>query len=292
MDKKELNNYGGQALIEGILMRGKKYVVASFRKPDGEIHIESEELTGIYKSKLGQLPLIRGLVILWDSLYLGMKYLTISANLQTEEDENIEGAALFFTLAISILFAMFFFFILPLGLREFLNKYLDLTTLLLNIFEGLFRLFLLVGYIWVIGFSKDISRVFAYHGAEHKTINAYEKGVEINQNNVKQFPLAHPRCGTSFLLTLVVISILAFSLLGELTLIMRVVSRILAVPFLAMISYEVIRWLGTHQGNPFVKLATYPNLLLQRLTTREPDTNIIEVAITAFEKLLVLENKK
>jgi uncharacterized protein YqhQ len=292
MDKKELNNYGGQALIEGILMRGKKYVVASFRKPGGEIHIESEELTGIYKSKLGQLPLIRGLVILWDSLYLGMKYLTISANLQTEEDEKIEGAALFFTLAISILFAMFFFFILPLGLREFLNKYLDLTPLLLNIFEGLFRLLLLVGYIWVIGFSKDISRVFAYHGAEHKTINAYEKGVEINQNNVKQFPLAHPRCGTSFLLTLVVISILAFSLLGELTIIMRVVSRILAVPFLAMISYEVIRWLGTHQSNPFVKFVTYPNLLLQRLTTREPDTNIIEVAITAFEKLLVLENKK
>ena len=145
-------------------------------------------------------------------------------------------------------------------------------------------------YLWVIGKSSDISRVFAYHGAEHKTINAYENNVEINIKNVKRFPLAHARCGTSFLLTLVVISIFIFSLLGPMPLWKRLVSRVLMVPIISMFSYELIKWMGDHSNNIFVRTLSYPNLWLQKLTTREPGDDMIEIAITAFNKLLELEN--
>lgn len=289
MTKQELKHYGGQALIEGVLMRGKKYVVAAFRKPDGQIHLEQEELTGIYKSKFGQLPFIRGLAVLWDSLFLGMKYLTLSANLQTDEDEKIEGPALVITLLFSIVFAVFFFFVLPSLFVEILKRLVDFSPFYINLIEGLFRLLLLSGYIWIVGYSKDIARVFAYHGAEHKTINAYESGVEINRENVMNYPLEHPRCGTSFLLTLVIISVIVFTLVGELSFSMRILSRIISVPLIAMIAYEIIRWLGAHQDNPFVKVLTYPNLLLQKLTTREPEPKMVEIAIASFERLLELE---
>jgi len=291
LTNKELKNYGGQALIEGILMRGKKYVVAAFRKPDGKIHIESEKLTGIYKSRYGQMPFIRGLVILWDSLSLGIKYLTISANLQTEEEEKIEGPALLFSLTISITFAALFFFVLPSLLIELLKNFFIIGPTYVNIIEGILRLILLVSYIWLIGFSKDIARVFGYHGAEHKTINAYENGEQLNLDNISKYPVAHARCGTSFLLTLVVISIVIFSLLGELSFFMRIVSRIAAIPFLSMIAYEIIRWLGSHQENPIVRIITTPNLLIQNLTTREPEPDMIEIALYAFNKLLELEEQ-
>ena len=288
---KQLKHYGGQALIEGVLMRGKNNVVAAMRDPKGEIHVEHGELTGIYKSRIAQLPMLRGLVILWDSLALGMKYLTISANLQTDEGEKIEGPSLYITLFISVALSVGIFFVIPSLIVEFFKQFYELHPITINLIEGLIRLSMLVLYIWGIGFSKDISRVFAYHGAEHKTINAYENGVLISAEKVKNFPLAHPRCGTSFMLTLVIISIIVFSLLGELSLIMRIVSRILLVPFIAMFAYEIIRLLGDHLDNPLVKIITGPNLMLQRLTTREPSKDMIEVAIRSFNILLDLEEK-
>ncbi len=290
--EKSMNYYGGQALIEGVLMRGKKYVVAAIRETGGKIHVENEELGGIYKSRLSEIPFFRGLTVLWDSLSLGMKYLTLSANLQTEEEEQkIEGASLYITVFFSIVLAIGIFFVIPSLLVELVKRAFNFPPILNNLIEGMIRLFMLILYIWGIGKSKEIARVFAYHGAEHKTINAFEQGKEITLENIREFPLAHPRCGTSFLLTLVIISILIFSLLGEMNLFERVVSRILLVPFLAMISYEIIRWMGNHLENPFVKFLTKPNLLLQRLTTREPTDDMMEVSITSFKRLLELEGQ-
>lgn len=273
-------------------MRGKRFVVAAFRQPDGQILTEHERLTGIYATRLTKLPLLRGLVVLWDSLSLGMKYLTKSANIQAgEEDEKIEGPALILTLAFSIGMAILLFFVLPTFITEMISRAITMTSLAANLVEGLIRLIILIGYIWAIGRSKEISRVFAYHGAEHKTINAYENSVEITVSNVKAYPLAHPRCGTSFLLTLVIFSILVFSLLGPLSFWLKILSRILFVPVIAMFAYEIIRFMGDHLDNPIIRIITSPNLLLQNLTTREPDEKMIEVAITSFEKLLKLEEQ-
>jgi uncharacterized protein YqhQ len=234
----KMPHYGGQALIEGVLMRGKQYVVAAIRKPDGSIHLEHEKLTGIYATGLTKIPFLRGLVVLWDSLALGMKYLTISANLQTgEEDQKIEGPALVLTLAFSIGMAILLFFLLPTFIAELISRLVSLKGFAINLIEGLVRLVILVLYIWAIGLSRDISRVFAYHGAEHKTINAYEGSAEINVAEVKKYPLEHPRCGTSFLLTLVIFSIIVFSLLGPLSFWLKIISRILLVPVIAMFAY-------------------------------------------------------
>ncbi len=236
MAESKMPHYGGQALIEGVLMRGRRYLVAAFRKPDGTIATEEEKLTGIYKTSLAKIPFLRGLIILWDSLSLGMKYITISANHQSEnEEEKIEGGGLAVTLLISISLAVGLFFILPAFLAELVSGLLGMTAFGANIVEGLVRLGILVGYIWVIGRSAEIARVFSYHGAEHKTINAYEDGVEITIDNVMKYPLAHPRCGTAFLLTLVVLSILVFSLLGPMTLWLKILSRVALIPFLAML---------------------------------------------------------
>ena len=288
--QEKLPSYGGQALIEGVLMRGRKYVVGAFRTPEGKITVESEELTGLYKTKIAKLPFLRGLVILWDSLSLGMKFLTISANIQgSEEEEKIEGGTLILTVLISLSLSVGFFFVLPTLITSFIAHLIPMTNFLVNVLEGVFRLLILVGYLWVIGFSKDIARVFQYHGAEHKTINAFEAGIDLKVDNIRDYPLAHARCGTSFLLTLVVLSIVFFSILGPMPLLVRILTRVLLVPVLAMLSYEVIRWMGAHQENLIVRMITAPNLLLQRLTTREPDDLQIEVALTAFNNLLVLE---
>ena len=284
-------SYGGQALIEGVLMRGKKYVVASMRAPNGEIVTEKEKLSGIYKTKFSRLPLFRGLVILWDALGLGMKYITISANIQTEEEEEkIEGTSLAITMLVSIALAVGLFFVLPTFLAELVSRFAVLSNFGRNIIEGLIRLVILIGYMWIIGQADDIDRVFAYHGSEHKTINAYEDGVEITVENVMKYPLEHPRCGTAFLLTLVILSILVFSLFGPMSLGMRVLSRILLIPIIAMFSYELIRWMGNNLENPLVRIMTAPNLALQKLTTREPNEQMVEVAISSFKQLLELEN--
>jgi uncharacterized protein YqhQ len=290
MSESKMPHYGGQALIEGVLMRGKNYLVASFRNPQGEIVSEQEELQGIYKSGLAKVPFFRGLIILWDSLVLGMKYITLSANLQAEEEEEkIEGTSLILTMLVSVALAVGLFFILPTVIAELLSKWFQASHLTNNVIEGFVRLALLIGYIWAIGRAEDIARVFAYHGAEHKTINAYEDGVEINVENVMKYPVAHPRCGTAFLLTLVILSILVFSLLGPMTIWLKILSRVLLIPVLAMLSYELIRWMGDHQENKLVKIMVAPNLALQKLTTREPDAKMVEVAISSFKQLLQLE---
>jgi uncharacterized protein YqhQ len=285
----QLPHYGGQALIEGVLMRGKSYVVATMRKPDNALHIEYEKLEGIYTTRFAKIPFLRGLVILWDSLFLGMKFITKSANLQAEDDAKIEGPVLYFSLLLSIGLAIGLFFILPTFIADLIVRVWRMPPFFMNLLEGLVRFVILIAYIWAIGQSKDIARVFAYHGAEHKTINAFEQGVEITAVNVKKYPLAHPRCGTSFLLTLVFLSIIMFTVIGPLPLGIRILSRIAFVPIVAMFAYEIIRWMSDHLNNPIVKILTTPNLMLQKLTTREPSSDMLEVAISSFNKLLELE---
>jgi uncharacterized protein YqhQ len=278
-------SYGGQAVIEGVMMRGQRAFAIAMRAPDGRIVVHQEQLGEIYRSKVAKIPFVRGVILLWDALGLGMKALTIAANTQTGEDEKIEGPALYVTLGVALLFGIGLFFLLPAGLGSLTEKLLGWNVWWSNVAEGVIRLALLVGYIWLIGFMPDVKRLFAYHGAEHKTINAYEAGAELTPESVKKYSLEHPRCGTAFLLTLVLLSILVFALIGPLPTVWRLVSRVLLIPVLAGMALEYIRWTANHLGNPVVRWLIKPNLALQSLTTREPDPSMLEVAITSFKSM-------
>ena len=287
----QLPMYGGQAVIEGVMMRGSQSVAIAMRAPNEEIVIHSELLSGIYKSKIIKIPFLRGLIALWDALGLGIRALTISANIQTGEDEKLEGPALYLTLGISLTFGIGLFFLLPAVLGQLSERVLGISAWWSNLLEGMLRLALLVGYIWIIGKASEIKRVFSYHGAEHKTINAYEAGADLTPETVTHFSLEHPRCGTAFLLSLVLLSVLVFSLLGPLPMFWRLASRILLIPVLAGIAYEYIRWTATHMHWSWVRWITKPNLALQRLTTREPSLDIIEVGIAAFQAMREAEQQ-
>ena len=281
----QLPMYGGQAVIEGVMMRGSQSVAIAMRAPNEEIVIHSEPLSGIYKSKIIKIPFLRGLIALWDALGLGIRALTISANIQTGEDEKLEGPALYLTLGISLTFGIGLFFLLPAVLGQLSERVLGISAWWSNLLEGLLRLALLVGYIWIIGKASEIKRVFAYHGAEHKTINAYEAGADLTPETVTHFSLEHPRCGTAFLLSLVLLSVLVFSLLGPLPMFWRLASRILLIPVLAGIAYEYIRWTANHLDSKVVRTMIKPNLALQHLTTREPTLQMLEVSIAAFNTM-------
>ena len=284
--KDALPNYGGQALVEGVMMRGQKVWAIAARAPDQSILVELQPLGQIYRSWLAKLPFLRGLLILGDALVLGMRALTFSVNVQAEEEqEKVEGLPMVLTLLFSLAVGITLFFILPAGIAYLLEVNFGLAGIGISIVEGLIRLLLLVGYIWGIGFMPEIARVYGYHGAEHKTINAFESGAPMNPESVSRYSREHPRCGTSFLLTVVLFSILIFSLLGPMPIVQRLVSRILLVPILAMLSYEYIRLIAKFQQSSLIKAIISPNLALQRLTTREPDCEMLEVAIAAFEAM-------
>lgn len=285
----KLPSYGGQAVIEGVLMRGKTSIAMANRAPTSEIVVYKEKLTGIYTSKLSKIPFLRGLIVLWDSLGLGMRFLTMSANVQTGEDEKLEGPALYLTLTISILLAVGLFFLTPALISGLLDRFVDLSPWVINLFEGILRLILLLVYLAAIGKIPDIKRVFMYHGAEHKTINAFEDGVTLTPENVAPYSVEHTRCGTSFILTLVLLSIILFSLLGPLPLHWRLISRILMIPVLAGLSYEYIHLLSKFMDSHVVKWIVKPNLALQKMTTREPSLEMIEVAIRAFNEMRTME---
>jgi uncharacterized protein YqhQ len=285
MSEIKMPTYGGQAVIEGVMMRGRQACAIAMRAPNQEIVIHTESLGGIYKSSVVKIPFLRGMVMLWDALGLGMRALTISANIQTDEDEKLEGPALYITLAISLTLGIGFFFLLPAVAGQMVERLVGVNAWWGNLAEGVVRLLLLVGYIWGIGFIPDIRRVFAYHGAEHKTINAFEAGSDLTPEKVSHFSLQHPRCGTAFLLTLVLLSVLIFSLLGPMPLFWRLLSRVLLIPVLAGIAYEYTRWTASHIDSPAVRTLIKPNLALQNLTTREPSLDMLEVSIAAFNAM-------
>jgi uncharacterized protein YqhQ len=277
--------YGGQAVIEGVMMRGASAVAIAMRAPNREIVVHTEKLGAIYKSQIAKIPFLRGVVMLWDALGLGIRALTISANTQTDEDVKLEGPALYISLGISLLFGVALFFLLPAVVGQLMERFLYIGSWWSNLAEGIMRLILLILYIWGVGMIPDIRRVFAYHGAEHKTINAFEAGSELTPEKVSQFSVEHPRCGTAFLLTLVLLSILVFSLLGPMPMFWRLASRVLLLPVLAGVAYEYIRWTANHLESPLVRMMVRPNLALQHLTTREPSMDMLEVSIAAFNTM-------
>jgi uncharacterized protein YqhQ len=287
MSKDKLTTYGGQAVIEGVMMRGENAVAIAMRSPEQEIVLHTEPLSDIYKSKIIKIPFLRGMIALWDALVLGMRALTISANLQGDEDEQIEGPMLYLTLAFSLAVSIGLFFLAPATFGHYLQDWFNIeSNWVTNLIEGFIRLAILVGYIWTVGRMEDIKRVFAYHGAEHKTINAVEAGVELTPEEVAKQSVEHPRCGTAFILTVVVFSILLFSLVGPFDSIwVKLGVRILLIPVLAAIAYEYTRWTARNISHPLVRILIRPNLALQHLTTNEPDLAMVEVAITSFKAM-------
>ena len=300
--------YGGQAVLEGVLMRGQKALAIAMRAPSGEIKVHTEKLSGIYQSPVARIPFLRGTILLWDALSLGMKALTIAANTQTGEDEKLEGPLLYGTMAVSLGLGIGLFFLLPYG-AGWLTQWLMLGTPAIGsaapaaqaglqftpdvwaaaAVEGVVRLGLLIGYLWLIARLPDIRRLFQYHGAEHKTINAFEAGAELTPESVARFPLEHPRCGTAFLLTLVLLSILVFSFLHPLPGGWQIAGRILLIPVLAGVALEYIRWVANHLDSAFVRWLITPNLALQKMTTREPDLSMLEVSIRSFNEMRAAE---
>lgn len=287
MTNKPLPSYGGQAVIEGVLMRGANAAAIAMRDPDGKIVFHSEPLSAIYHSKMAKIPFLRGLVMLWDALSLGTRALTISANTQGEEEEQLEGFALYATIGLSLAIAVGLFFMAPAAGTHYLEGWLNIQTPWVgNLLEGVIRLTILVGYVWAIGQMEDIKRVFGYHGAEHKTINAFEANAELTPEIVQTYPIEHPRCGTAFLLTVVIFSIILFTLLGPMPSIWyRLGARVVLIPVLASIAYEYIRWTAKHLDSKIIQWIIKPNLALQRLTTIEPDLDMLEVAIASFNTM-------
>ncbi|KPK95249.1 MAG: hypothetical protein AMJ88_01160 [Anaerolineae bacterium SM23_ 63] len=289
--KERLAAYGGQAVIEGVMMRGAQVCAVAVRSPDQSIVIETQPLSGMYRSRITKIPFLRGFLTLWDALVLGMRALTYSANMQVDEDEQLEGGQMILTLILSLTLGICLFFLLPAGVAHLVERFVRWGAFWSNLLEGLIRLILLVGYIWAIGFLPDIKRVYGYHGAEHKTISAFEAGAELGVDTVKQFPREHPRCGTAFLLTVIAFSILIFTAIGPQPLLQRLASRVLLVPVLISLAYEYIRLTGKLMRFSWARPLVLPNLWLQRLTTREPDPQMIEVAIAAFNSMRLQEEK-
>jgi uncharacterized protein YqhQ len=274
--------YGGQAVIEGVLMRGKTTYSVAVRKPDGEILVKRERLKSVvYTSRFWKLPFLRGLAGLWEMLHLGMKALVYSANVQAEgEDIQLTPRAIAITVTIAAVGAILFFLGLPLLAAGFFSH--GRSALYFTMIEGLIRIGLLLGYLYVISLNTEVRKVFQYHGAEHKTINAYEADLPLDVANVRTQSTLHPRCGTGFLLAVMVVSVFVFSLVGRPGILLLILSRLLLVPVIAMIAYEGIRFAGRHRYNSVVKVLIIPLLATQRLTTREPDDRQLEVALAAF----------
>jgi uncharacterized protein YqhQ len=293
--------YGGQAVLEGVMMRGRKSMAVAVRHPQGKIVLHTEPLTAkIYTSRWGKWPFVRGLALLWDALGLGMRALFWSAEVAVQEDEGekveFTGPVAWTAIAGSLTFAVALFFLVPtLGSRLLAtyvndNRWVDAT------FEGILRLAIFLGYLWAIGRIPEIARVFGYHGAEHKAINAYEAGAPLTVASVQKFSVQHVRCGTSFLLYVVVLSIFLFAPLtfagvepGWLAILLRFVSRLLLIPLVAGISYELLRFSAGHTDHPIMRGIVAPGLALQKLTTREPDDTMVECAMVALEPVLAAD---
>jgi uncharacterized protein YqhQ len=287
-------NYGGQAVIEGVMMRGAKHMAVAIRSPSGEIIVHDEPLNArIYGGWISKLPFLRGMIMLWDALVLGMRALLFSADVALEEEEEVEfkGPIVWGSVAFSLIIGIGVFLLGPLFLVGLVDRYIA-SPLVSNILEGLIRLAFFLVYVYAIGFIPDIRRVFAYHGAEHETINAYESGAPLEPAAVKAYSTAHPRCGTGFLLIFAVMAIFVFSLLGRPPLVLRILSRLLLIPVIAGLTYELIKFSAAHRDNPLIRvLVIKPSVALQSLTTREPDESMLEVAIAALKRLLDMEDE-
>ena len=291
----ELGSPQGQAVLEGVMMRGVSVWAVAVRRPDGEVEISSEPLVPWAKRhRIWRLPVIRGVVALGESLKIGFRALAISANAQMEEDEEgereeIGGWIWGVTIALSLALAVGLFFVVPVGLTSLIKDQLG-SSILFWLVEGILRTAIFIGYIVAISRLRDLRRVFEYHGAEHKTISCYEAEDELVPARAKLYSRLHPRCGTSFLLIVMVLAIFVFAPIGLPAWYWLLASRILGIPLIAGLSYEVIKWTGKNRRKRWVRAVMWPGLMLQNLTTREPDEEQLAVAIAALEKVLAEES--
>jgi uncharacterized protein YqhQ len=283
--------YGGQAVIEGVMIRGPRSIAIACRRPDGDVVVRSEELGGIYSGPVRRFPFLRGVVVLWETLALGMRALIWSSGVQLgEEEEEPSSGPLWVMAVVSMVIVGGVFFAGPLLLADLLHDLLG-SDLAVVAVEGVIRLGVIVGYVTAIGLLPDVRRVYEYHGAEHKSIHAMEAGDPLEPASVQRHPTAHVRCGTSFLLTVVVVSIFVFAAVGNPDLWLRVASRIVLIPVIAAISYEVIRLGGAFENHPVTKVLMWPNLALQAITTKPPDDSQVEVALRALNEVLAVEER-
>lgn len=292
---------GGQALIEGVMMRGKDKISIAVRKPDGEIEVKIEELKKGKNNAFFKLPIVRGVVALISSMVVGVKALTYSAEFFVEGDGDAEKGKfetwlygkfgkkaddiiLAFSILFAFVFAMLLFGAVPTAIVSFLRKMID-SNLLLSAIEGVMKIVIFVVYIVVISQMKDIKRVFQYHGAEHKTIHCYESGKEVTVENARGFSTLHPRCGTSFIFFVLMISIIIFTFISWESVVTRLLTKLILFPIVAGLSFEMIRLAG-RSNHPIVRALSYPGLMMQKITTNEPDDKQLEVAIVAFKSVL------
>jgi uncharacterized protein YqhQ len=294
--------YGGQAVLEGVMMRGRTFMAVAVRAPDKNIVVTSEALPKhLYGGIVQKIPLVRGMTMLWDALGLGMKALMFSADIQMAgEDEgrdesqpavpaSLSKPLAWTTVVVALVFGIGLFFVTPLAVVGLAEQFVGAHTLWSNLAEGIIRLGLLVGYVALIGMMPDVKRVYAYHGAEHMTIHAWEHNDPLDPSHVAQYSPAHPRCGTAFLLEVVAISVVLFALLGTPDLWLRVISRILLIPVIAGVAYELLRLGGKYPDSLLMKVIVAPGMWLQSLTTRYPDESQMEVAIASMNELLKRE---
>jgi uncharacterized protein YqhQ len=286
---------GGQAVLEGVMMRGISVWAVAVRTPEGQIEVESESIKPwAQRHRAWRLPIIRGVVALAESMKIGFKALAISANAQLEEDEDgekeeIGGFVWGFTIFLSLLLAVGLFFVVPVGLTSLIKDQLG-SPLLFWLIEGVLRTGIFIAYIAAISKMPDLRRVFEYHGAEHKTISCYEAEDELTPARAKLYSRLHPRCGTSFLLIVMVLAIFVFAPIGLPAWYWLVLSRIVGIPVIAGLSYEVIKWAGKNRRKRWVRTLMWPGLMLQNLTTREPDEEQLAVAIASLNAVLARED--
>ena len=276
--------YGGQALIEGVLMRGRDAIAVALRHPDGRIVYATERLdSGMHGTRWSKLPFLRGLVVLYETLVMGTRWLVRSANVQAEG-----GVALM--LAITLVLGVGVFFLLPLFIATFTAGDVE-NDIVQHLIEGLVRVAIFLGYLVLISRMPDIHRVFQYHGAEHMTIHALEHDDPLTVDAVRKYPTAHQRCGTEFLVVVIILSIIAFSLVGRQPPLIMVASRLLLIPVIAMIGYEILRFGARYRRNPLVKVLMYPGILVQMITTKRPTDDMIEVAIVSMQEALTADGE-
>jgi len=281
--------YGGQAVLEGVMIRGPRTMAVACRRPDGEITVHTERLGGVYSGPVRRIPFIRGAIVMWETLALGIRALIFSSNVAMgEEEKGVESGSMWATATVSLVVVAALFFVLPLVATGWLEEIVG-SHLAVIIIEGVFRLALVIAYVGLIGLLPDVRRVYEYHGAEHKTIHAMEHGDPMEPEHIQKYPTAHVRCGTSFLLTVVVVSIFVFAVVGNPEIWMRILSRVVLIPVIAAISYEVIRLGGAFEQSRVTRVLMWPNLALQALTTKQPDDTQVQVAVRALQEVLAAE---
>jgi uncharacterized protein YqhQ len=286
-------NYGGQALIEGVLMRGRDAIAVALRHPDGRIVWADERIdSGFHGSRSAKLPFLRGLVVLYETLVVGTKWLIRSAGVQAEE-EGVElgKGSIIVMLLITLIAGIGIFFLLPLFIASVTTSNVE-NQFVQHLVEGLVKVAIFLGYLALIGQASDIRRVFQYHGAEHMTIHALEHGDPLSVDEIRKYPTAHPRCGTEFLVVVIALSIIAFGLVGRQEPWLMILSRILLIPVIAAVGYEILRWGARHRSNPVVRVIMWPGILVQMITTKQPTDDMIEVAIVSMEQALTADGEE